>query len=214
MPYRLVLFDSDGTLADTLPWMRSVFNDLAREHGLRAVAPEEFDTFRDLHGLELLRRLGIPLWKVPLLLAAMRRRMAAHDGPLRLFPGMDEALPALAKAGMKLGIVSSNSRANVARVVGLELLPLFFHLDCGASLFGKAAKLRAMARRAGVSPSDTIYLGDEIRDAHAAREAGMSYGAVAWGQHRIETLSAEQPALVFHTVAELVPKLLPSPSAP
>jgi phosphoglycolate phosphatase len=120
---------------------------------------------------------------------------------------MDAALKSLADAGTKFAVVSSNSRANVARVIGPELLPLFLHLDCGAALFGKAAKLRAMVRRADVSIAETIYLGDEVRDAEAARGAGVDFGAVAWGQHRIETLAAERPALLFHSVDELVPKL-------
>jgi phosphoglycolate phosphatase len=209
MPYRLVIFDSDGTLADTLPWMRSIFNDLAGEYRFRKVAADEFDEFRDLHGRELLKRLGLPLWKLPLVIAAMRRRMAAHEGPLQFFPGMDSALKTLAGAGVKLAVVSSNSRANVARVIGPELLPLFYHLDCGASIFGKAAKLRSMVRRAVVSATETIYLGDEIRDAEAARDAGVAFGAVAWGQHRMETLLTEKPALAFQTVEEMVPKLLP-----
>jgi phosphoglycolate phosphatase len=206
--YRLAIFDFDGTLADTLPWMRSVFNELAEEHGFRKVAPEEFAEFRDFHGTELLRRLGIPLWKLPLLLNAMRRRMASHDGPLHLFPGMEAALRKLANSGIQLAVVSSNSRANVARVIGPELLPLFLHLDCGASLFGKAAKLRAMARRAEVAVGESIYLGDEVRDGEAAHKAGMAFGAVAWGQHRIETLLAQKPDLVFHAVADLTTKLL------
>ena len=127
--------------------------------------------------------------------------------PLHLFPGMDGALRALAGADLKLAVVSSNSRANVARIIGPELLPLFLHLDCGASMFGKAAKLRTMVRRAGVSAAETIYLGDEVRDAEAARSAGVDFGAVAWGQHRIEALAAENPALVFHAVEELGAKL-------
>ncbi len=207
MDYRLVIFDSDGTLADTLPWMRGVFNELAEAHCFRKLTPEEFEECRDVHGRDLLRLLGIPPWKVPSLLVAMRRRMAAYDGPLRLYPGMGAALKSLADAGTKFAVVSSNSRANVARVIGPELLPLFLHLDCGAALFGKAAKLRAMVRRADVSIAETIYLGDEVRDAEAARGAGVDFGAVAWGQHRIETLAAERPALLFHSVDELVPKL-------
>jgi phosphoglycolate phosphatase len=59
--HRLIIFDSDGTLADTLPWMRSVFNELAEEHRFRKVAPQEFEAFRDLHGRELLRRLELGL---------------------------------------------------------------------------------------------------------------------------------------------------------
>lgn len=207
MRYRLAIFDSDGTLADTLPWMRSVFNELAREHGIRPVPPEEYEAFRDVHGRELLRRLEVPLWKLPVLVAAMRRRMAAYDGPLHPFPGMAEALRTMHGAGLQLAVVSSNSRANVERVLGPELTPLFAHFDCGASLFGKASKLRAMARRLGIPASEAIYIGDEVRDAEAARDAGMAFGAVTWGQQSRAALVAEEPTLIFEGVRELPEKL-------
>ena len=58
LKYRLAIFDSDGTLADTLPWMRSVFNDLAEEHGFRRVEPHDYERFRDLHGNAWLGRGG------------------------------------------------------------------------------------------------------------------------------------------------------------
>ena len=58
LKYRLAIFDSDGTLADTLPWMRSIFNELAEEHGFRRLAPDDFQRMRDLHGGALLRELG------------------------------------------------------------------------------------------------------------------------------------------------------------
>ena len=63
--YRLVIFDSDGTLADTLPWIRSIFNDLADEHGFRRVKPEEAERLRNLEGTALLRELKLPLAKLP-----------------------------------------------------------------------------------------------------------------------------------------------------
>src|SRR5687768_9308273 len=117
LTYRLAIFDSDGTLADTLPWMRSIFNELAQEHGFRRVEPDEYARFRDLHGRALLRELALPLWKLPRVLTSMRRRMAKHPGTLTVFPGIGEVLHRLAARSVQLGIVSSNSRENVERVL-------------------------------------------------------------------------------------------------
>src|SRR5215204_6389252 len=86
--HRLAIFDFDGTLADTLPWMRSVFNELAEEHGFRRVDAHDYEQFRDLHGSALLRALGLPFWKLPRVVNSMRRRMAGHLGQLFLFPGV------------------------------------------------------------------------------------------------------------------------------
>src|ERR1043166_4422922 len=207
MKYRLAIFDSDGTLADTLPWMRSIFNELAEEHGFRRVEPADDHHFRDLHGSALLRELGLPLWKLPRVASSLRRRMAQYTGRLSLFRGMSDVLHRLAAGGVQLAIVSSNSRENVERILGMENARLIAHFACGASMFGKASKLRQVLRHGGVQPQQAIYIGDEIRDAHAATNAGIAFGAVTWGQHSLEALRAQNPPEIFTTVHEVADKL-------
>jgi phosphoglycolate phosphatase len=207
MKYRLVIFDSDGTLADTLPWMRSQFNELAAEHGFRRVESHEYERFRDLHGMALLRELGLPLWKLPRVVSAMRRRMTEHTGEFRLFPGIPEALERLAKAGVQLAMVSSNSRANVERVLGADNVKRMTRMNCGVSMFGKAAQLRQVTRQCGVPREQVIYIGDELRDGDAARQAGVVFGAVTWGQHSEEALRARHPTEIFTTPDEIADKL-------
>ncbi len=207
MKYRLAIFDSDGTLADTLQWMRGIFNELAEEHGFGRVEPRDYERFRDLHGSALLRELGLPLWKLPRVVNSMRRRMSEHTGTLSLFPGISDVLQRLAAGGIQLAIVSSNSRENVERVLGADNARLITHFACGVSMLGKAAKLRQVIRRSDVQPSEAIYIGDEVRDAEAAAKAGIAFGAVTWGQHRQEILGRQNPAEMFATVQEIADKL-------
>lgn len=201
--YRLVIFDFDGTLADTLPWMRSIFNELAEEHGFRQVEAHEEERLRDLHGTALLRELQLPLWKLPRVMGSMRRRMSEHTSRLSLFPGITEVLRRLAQGGIELGIASSNSRENVEQVLGRENALLMRHFSCGISLFGKARKLTQIVRESGVEKVEAIYVGDEIRDAEAAAKAGIAFGAVAWGQHRPEILRKLKPARMFEEVPQI-----------
>lgn len=203
MKYRLVIFDSDGTLADTLPWMRNIFNELADEYGFRRVEPHEQERLRNLEGRALLRELGLPLWKLPRVLAGMRHRMAAHQGELSVFTGITTVLQRLAESGVTLAVVSSNSAANVERILGPGNTRLISHFFCGASMFGKAAKLRRAVRVSSVLPEQAIYIGDEIRDAQAARAAGIAFGAVGWGQHDEQTLRNERPAVFFKRVEDI-----------
>lgn len=205
--FRLIIFDSDGTLADTLPWMRRLFNELADEHGFRRVEPSEYERFRDMHGLHLLRELGLPLWKLPRVVRSLRTRMGRHLDEFTVFQGVGDMLRQLTAAGMTLGIVSSNSRENVERILGAKNAALIEHFACGASVFGKAPRLRQVLRASGVPRHQAIYIGDEIRDAEAARKAGIAFGAVAWGQHRPETLRAQKPEIFFSAVEEIAGKL-------
>jgi phosphoglycolate phosphatase len=205
--YRLVIFDSDGTLADTLPWMRRLFNELADEHGFRRVELSEYERFRDMHGLELLRELGLPLWILPRVVRSLRTRMGRHLDEFTVFQGVGDMLRQLAAAGVTLGIVSSNSRENVERILGPKNASLIDHFACGASVFGKAPRLRQILRASRVPREQAIYIGDEVRDAEAARKAGIAFGAVAWGQHRPETLRAQKPEICFSAVEEIAGKL-------
>ncbi|MFO1501695.1 MAG: HAD hydrolase-like protein [Verrucomicrobiota bacterium] len=212
LKYQLAMFDSDGTLADTLPWMRSVFNELAEEFGFRRVEPHEYERFRNLHGAALFRELRLPLWKVPRVVRAMRHRMSSHTGSFQLYPGMAEALERLTQAGMHVAVVSTNSRENVERILGARCAPLVSYFGCGVSMFGKAARLRQTVRACGVGPQASIYIGDEVRDAEAAHAAGVAFGAVVWGQHNEATLRTAGPTEVFSSVADLAHRLVaPTP---
>lgn len=64
--YDLVIFDFDGTLADSLAWFRGAFNEAARQHGIGALTPAEFEALRGAPRREIMRRFAIPAWKMPL----------------------------------------------------------------------------------------------------------------------------------------------------
>jgi phosphoglycolate phosphatase len=206
LKYRLAIFDFDGTLADTLPWMSGVFNDVADECGFRRLEPHEFEEVRHLHGRELLKRLEIPLWKLPHAMNAMRRRMADNVGALTLFPGISDGLRALAKTQVKLAVVSSNSRANIVSILGADAA-LISHFACGVSMFGKSGRLKQVLRASGIAVGSAIYIGDEIRDGEAARDAHMDFGAVGWGMHGEKALREQRPARFFKEPRDIATKL-------
>lgn len=205
--YKLAVFDSDGTLADTLPWFRAAYNQMAAKHGIAPLPEGQDDLLHTLSGRELLDHLQIPIWKLPRLVTGMRRLMAEHIHEFSLFEGIAASLQRLASNGVVLGVVSSNSRANVETILGPASAPLINHWACGASMFGKASKLRTVLRASGFPAREAIYIGDEVRDAEAAHKAGMAYGAVAWGIHRLETLQAQNAAEIFNEPREIGEKI-------
>jgi phosphoglycolate phosphatase len=205
--YRLVVFDSDGTLANSLPRMRELFVELAAKHGFRHVQPHEDEQFRHLTGRELLAALEIPLWKLPRIVADMRGLMRDHIDDFAPFPGVAEMLAALRADGAMLGVVSSNSAENVQRILGAANAAMIEHYQCGASMFGKASKLKGLLRACRIPPTDSIYIGDEARDGEAARRVGMAFGAVAWGQHDLRLLRQQEPAHTFTAVADIAKQL-------
>lgn len=207
MGYRLAIFDFDGTLADSFPWFLETVNEAAARYRFRRIEPHEVDELRGYDARRMMKHLGLPLWKLPLVARDMRKRMAADAGCISLFPGVDAMLRGLAERGVAVAVVTSNSADNVRRVLGPANLARIGQLGCGAPLLGKRAKLRQVLRGAGVSPAEALCIGDEIRDFHAAHAEGIPFGAVAWGFTRPDALRALAPRELFTRMDEIVEKV-------
>jgi phosphoglycolate phosphatase len=212
--YRLVIFDFDGTLADTFPWFVGVLDEVADRFHLKRLAKGDIESLRQYDARQLLKAHQVPLWKVPIIARYVKKRMAADTERLSLFAGVDELLRELSDRKIRLALASSNSYDNIAAILGPERVALFDDYECGASLFGKAAKLRKIVNRSGLSPQEAICIGDEIRDIVAARDARIPFGAVSWGYTQAEALAAHRPDAIFHRVEEILEKIIePRPLA-
>jgi phosphoglycolate phosphatase len=207
--YKLVIFDFDGTLADSARWMVEELTPLAARFGFRQACESEIEILRGCDTRQILSRLEIPAWKLPLIAGHLRKRVAQDAETIKLFPGAKALLRRLAGQGVVLALVSSNSAANVRRILGPEAAALIEHYACGASLFGKAAKFRKVVKRARVQPCEALCIGDETRDIEAAREAGLASGAVAWGYARRELLAERSPTWLFETPDDVAARLEP-----
>jgi phosphoglycolate phosphatase len=186
VPYSLVIFDLDGTLADSFPWFRRHVNGVADRFAFRRIADEDVEGLRHADSREILARLEVSRWKLPAIARHMRQLKAQHLADIPL--------------------VSSDSEANARRQLG-ELAALFSQFDCGASIFGKAAKFRRVVRRSALKPDAVIAIGDEVRDIEAARAAGIACGAVRWGFASTEALRARAPDLMFERMEDIAREL-------
>jgi phosphoglycolate phosphatase len=200
---RLAIFDADGTLVDSFPWFCSIANEVARRHKFREATEDELPKLRALRTRELLRELRIPFWKVPAIARDMRALKLAASSDLRAFPGAHEALAALHARGVVLAVVSSDSEESIRRTLGPETSALFSHFRCDASLFGKASRLKDVLKATKIPAGEAIYIGDETRDAAAARKAGLRFGASTWGYATEESLRGVEPDVVFGGIGDV-----------
>jgi phosphoglycolate phosphatase len=209
MHYDLVIFDLDGTLADSFPWFLRVVNGVAQKYGFRPIADEEVEPLRHAGSREILRRQQVPRWKLPAIARHMRALKREHITDIPLFPGTPDMLRALHHADLTLALVTSDSEENARAQLG-DSAACFSRFACGASLFGKAAKFKRILRQTGAAPSRAIAIGDEVRDIEAARAAGIACGAVTWGYASREALIATKPDLVFDNLNDLATRLASS----
>lgn len=214
MRYQLVIFDFDGTLADTFPWFMRIINDVADRYRFKRIEPHEVEMLRGMGATEIMAHLGVPRWKLPLIANHMRKRKAREIGETRLFAGVEGMLTRLHDGGVATAVVSSNSEANVRAILGPKLAARMACIECGASVFGKAARFRKVLRRSGISPLEALCIGDEIRDLEAARLAGIAFGAAGWGFTRAEALEARGPNALFSSLDEMADRLVGDGASP
>ena len=204
--YRLAIFDFDGTLADSLDWFRASFQETIARFDLAPVSPEELEGMRGLSAREIKARLKVSMWQLPVIVSDMRKRKLAAASETSLFAGIPAMLADLQRLGVKTAIVSSDSEASVRQVLG-PTASLITRFDCGAAVFGKHWKFRRVARKLGAKPTETICIGDEIRDIEAADAASMDSGAVAWGYALPAALQAAKPTHLFNSIEEITQRL-------
>ena len=186
---RGMLFDLDGTLADTAPDLAAAANAMRIARGL---APVPFDGLRQVasHGARGLLRVAFETSPDDAGYEAMRvefldRYEAALAIRSRLFDGMPEVLDALERRGIAWGIVTNKAARFTTPLTAL----LGLAGRAGAIVSGDTtpfikphpAPLLHAADLLSLSPADCVYVGDDLRDIEAGRAAGMTTVAVAWG---------------------------------
>ena len=198
MTYQTLVFDFDGTIADTLGETRLIFNRLAPEYGIREVAEHELDHLRHLSLGALLDHLDIPKRRVPILIARGTGMMRGNITRLKMIEGMSEMLIELRRHVRSFGILTSNSTANVdlfLRTHGLR--EQFDFISSTSKLTGKAKHLKAILKTFSLRPGELLYIGDELRDVKASQKAGVPIAAVTWGFNSRAALAAAKPDYLF-----------------
>lgn len=207
----LLIFDFDGTLADSEALLVEMVQRSIAEAGLATV----------LAGHEIARLIGLPLATV---LATASGKPAAEVGELvrlyrrradsdetiarfRLFPGVRETLETLAGAGKRLTIATSKNRAVTRRIVdAIGLAPLIAEVVGGDSVArGKPhpEAVEQLLAQFACPPGRAAVVGDTTFDIEMGQQAGARTIAVAYGMHDRETLAALRPDAIIAESREL-----------
>lgn len=201
--YKLVIFDFDGTLADTFKIFAEHYPIIAERHGLKQFGHDDVSALRTMRTQDILRAINLPLWKLPRVTIDFWHAMTASIADIRPFAGVTDSLACLHQSGIRLALATSNSEQVVRQALGAEVCGYFERVVCGASLFGKARKIARIVQSLKIPPAQTLYIGDETRDAKAAEEACIDFGPVAWGYTHIDTLLSARPPIFFMHPGEL-----------
>ncbi|PSB27323.1 HAD hydrolase-like protein [Stenomitos frigidus] len=201
---KVIIFDFDGTIADSFDAVFKISNRLAAQFGYPPTSVEEANELKKLSSREILKRSKVPLFKLPFLIRRLRSELNREIARLEPIPGIKDALLELKRQGHHLGIVTSNSRQNViAFLEAQDMRELFDFIESGLTLFGKGRIIQQILRQKEIAPAKAIYVGDETRDVEAARKIGIQVIAVCWGFNSCEVLAAQSPDFLIRRPADL-----------
>lgn len=197
-----VVFDFDGTLADSLPVVIELAQELVPGFEL---TPEEIEKLRNMSARQVIKYSGVPYWKLMRSLMKGKKLFAQRINEVELFPGIANMLKTLHQEGFTLSIVSSNASATINRVLEREKVDQYITGVYGnLGLFNKSRAFKKVLRDQKTKASDVVYVGDEVRDIETARKAQVPVISVTWGFNGTEVLQKNQPTYLANTPKELV----------
>ncbi|MEP0979899.1 HAD-IA family hydrolase [Leptolyngbya sp. FACHB-17] len=202
---KVILFDFDGTIVDSVEIGIAITNRLAIRFGFSPFDEETLEELKYLGSREALKRSQIPVWQLPFLIRRFTQELNQEIPNLQLFPGMRETLLELKQQGYCLGIVSTNSVKNIQEFLRVQNLTSTFDLiSANYALFGKSRLIQKIIRHRKFDSNQIYYVGDETRDIEAAKKSGVYSVAATWGLNAAEILSQNDPDFLIHHPKELL----------
>ncbi len=205
MTQKAIIFDFDGTIADTVDALVGIANRLAQEFGYIPIAADELAMLKNLSSREIIKYSGISIFKIPFLVKKVKAELKNKIPELKPIPGIKEVLIVLKTEGNRLGIITSNSQENVTEFLRInELDNLFEFIYSGTTIFGKTTIINNVLKQQQIKPEAVIYVGDETRDIEASKKAHIKVIAVTWGFNSPEILARQNPDFLIHKPSELL----------
>lgn len=213
MPKRLVIFDLDGTLIDSLEDLGAAVNHALSLRGLPLHTRGEYRRMvghgvRNLVEKALEASVGtgpFPSEEVDAALADFKEYYSAHiDVHTRPYPGIPELLADLQAAGVRLAVASNKFQEGTERLIR-SLFPDIQFVAILGNRPGYPLKpapeiVQEVLRKADIGPSDAVMVGDSPTDMHTAANGGVEGLAVTWGYRTADELAGHR---LVHSVPEL-----------
>ncbi len=200
-----ILFDFDGTLAETMMLIYTVFNRLSSVYGYRHLPEEEIEAVRHMTIHEFIEHVGIALWKVPIIAIHARRLMHRDMHEIHPPAGLVDVLTRIHESDRyHMDILTSNRSKNVHAFLGQHTIDWFDEVHSTRSVLSKKRRVKKYIRERGIDPQTLYYVGDTSVDVESARLAGAKSVAVSWGLNTPEALARSNPDHLVNIPRELL----------
>lgn len=198
-----VIFDFDGTIADSMEMGLQIYNEFIDKYKYKKVTLEELRKLNELPIKERIKHVGIPLYKIPQISidVLMKYKKIIHS--LKPFDGIKDLIMDLKAKGLRLSIISSNSADNIQAFLKRNQLEVFDRVISEKNLFGKDKSIKKLLKQLNIDSDNVIYIGDELRDIDACQKLAIKIISVAWGFDSLELLKSGKPDFIAFRPKEI-----------
>lgn len=201
---KYIIFDFDGTLADSTAVFASAWNTLALKYKFKGIELKEVEALKKLSIAERSKLFDFPMYKLPMILPQFYRLYRQSLNEVHLYDGIKEVLMDIDKRGYKILIISSNSQENILEFLKMNGIQCVSNVLCSNRIFGKDKVIKKFLKDSNITPSDVLYIGDEQRDIVACKKVGVPIIWVGWGYDAIEVVQQEEPEYKVATPQEIL----------
>jgi len=188
-----MIFDFDGTIADTLFVYFDLMNTLADRYHFTRFDKNNIDYYRGLSSHQIFSMIDIAKYKLPFVVLEARNILKKEIHKIKPIHGMIDVVEEMKKLNIQTGIITSNSVKNVNAFLKKCTFPDFDFVFSSLRIWQKSVVLKRVIAHHKLDPLRVFYIGDETRDIEAAKIAGIKSIAVTWGYNTKEILVKSNP---------------------
>jgi len=201
---KYIIFDFDGTLADTLKFAIMISNRLSDRFNYKKITDDKLDDYRGMSAQELIKKSGIKYYKIPFVATQFKIEFKKVIDQLQAFPEIPTMLEELSKS-FKIGILTSNAAENVNLFLKSNKLSDYItFVNSQSRLYGKHISLRKIMSKYNLQKDNIVYVGDETRDIEATKKIGIKSISVTWGFNTKKILKLFSPDFMVDSPKEII----------
>jgi phosphoglycolate phosphatase len=201
--YKHIVFDFDGTLADSAKVALEVYNEMAEEYKFKKLTMEQYKKLSSLTLKDRFKEIGVPYYKPWLILELIKKARKEYGkllDSISLFDGIHSVLQELDKRGYIISIISTNSRDNIKSFIKGKKLDFIKEVYSSKGLYGKAEVLKSYIKKNSIDKKELLYVADELRDLKICKKLNIDILSVTWGFDSRDLLSKYEPTYMIHEV--------------
>jgi len=199
-----VIFDFDGTIADSFMTIMSIFDEYKKELGVENFGKKEIEIYRNEGVGAVLKKTKISLLRFSKVVEEMREKPNHLIAGVKPCKGMSSLLRDLKKKGFVLGVMSTNGEKTINKFLEKNKIDVFDYVVGKGSLFGKDKVIKLILRKRKLKIDEVLYIGDEVRDIEACKKLGIKIAAVTWGFSSKKLLAKSKPDFLVDKAEEIL----------